>query len=122
MEKEQTKKLVESWILYTFEEIRQKTSRDINDIVRGAEASMKDILKQLKEQADIAEVLTPMNMLDVLARRGVVRVFERDVEYNDSTLNLSAGGQPLIHHSDNVKLEKGKYRIIIIAERKGDLK
>jgi hypothetical protein len=97
------------------EEIKQEMLEEINRAAKFAEERYKAFAEQLQKAAKVA---LPVNILDILAKGGAVFVKEYDNNYEDPTpLTVLARGNRITDWDEEPTIKKGKYRIILIAEK-----
>jgi hypothetical protein len=100
------------------EEIKKEALEEINRAAKFAEERYKAYVEQLIKAA---KVVLPLNTLDILAKGGIIYIKEYDNNYEDPTpLTISARGVRVTDWDEEPTIKKGKYRIILIAEKIGD--
>jgi adenylate cyclase len=116
MEEEMLERVVERFA----DDLRKELNRKVEDVVKFKEEldrKMEEFEEYLKETAKIA---MPVNLLEILARDGIVKVWEFDEKHQfDISVMKDGFSLDMCPYNDygGIRLHPGKYRVILIVEK-----
>ena len=112
------RKAIEDWVSKRAHEITLKAQQDMDEIASCAKINLAAEIDGLKTQADVMDVLVPLNLIDIITKGGFVKGDVFTVPYAVGNLVVTVDHERVLH-SDNhpIRLTKGKYKVVLIVEK-----
>ncbi len=121
MSSEEAKQAIEDWVSKRAHEITLKAQEDMDEIAQCAKINLSAEIDGLKAQADVMDVLAPLNLINLITEGGFVKAEVFTVSFDRSNLTVTVADKQLFYErGTRITLAKGRYKVVLIVEKLED--
>ena len=119
MSSEDAKKAIDAWVSKRAHEITLKAQLDMDEIALCAKVNLSAEIDGLKAQAEAFDSALPFNLIDIITKGGFVKAEMFEAPYDNTSLGVTFADSRLFLRDgyDNLRFDKGRYKVVLIVEK-----